>query len=54
MPFPYETWQALKTLVKVCHQFFLEFLEVVFACYKFRSYIIDSKVTAHTDHAAIK
>ena len=31
MPFPYETWQALKTLVKVCHQkiqnffYFLDF-----------------------------
>ena len=22
MSFPYETWQALKTLVKVCHHFF--------------------------------
>ena len=31
-----------------------EFLEVVFACDKFRPYIIDSKVTIHTDHAAIK
>ena len=27
MSFPYETWQALKTLVKVCRQIFLEFLE---------------------------
>ena len=26
IPFPYETWQALKTLVKVCHQKNLEFL----------------------------
>jgi len=31
-----------------------EFLAVMFACDKFRSYIIDSKVTVHTDHAAIK
>ena len=31
-----------------------EFLAVVFACEKFRSYIVDSKVTIHTDHAAIK
>ena len=31
-----------------------EFLEVVFACDKFRSYIVDSKVIVHTDHAAIK
>ena len=30
-----------------------EFLAVVFACDKFRSYIVDSKVTIHTDHAAI-
>ena len=27
---------------------------MVFACHKFRSYIVDSKVTVHTDHAAIK
>ena len=26
----------------------------MFACDKFRSYIVDSKVTMHTDHAAIK
>ena len=31
-----------------------EFLAVVFACDKFRKYIVDSKVTIHTDHAAIK
>ncbi|KAK1644404.1 hypothetical protein QYE76_062209, partial [Lolium multiflorum] len=31
-----------------------ELLAVVFACDKFRSYIIDSKVTIHTDHAAIR
>ena len=31
-----------------------EFLAVVFACDKFRSYIVDSKVVVHTDHAAIK
>ena len=31
-----------------------EFLAVVFACDKFRSYIIDSKVIVHADHAAIK
>ena len=31
-----------------------EFLAVVFACEKFRSYIVDSKVTIHTAHAAIK
>jgi hypothetical protein len=31
-----------------------EFLAVVFACDKFRPYIIDSKVTIHTDHAAIR
>ena len=31
-----------------------EFLAVVFACDKFIPYIVDSKVTVHTDHAAIK
>ena len=31
-----------------------EFLAVVFACDKFRSYIVDSNVIVHTDHAAIK
>ena len=31
-----------------------EFLAVVFSCNKFRPYIVDSKVTVHTDHAAIK
>ncbi|KAK1611013.1 hypothetical protein QYE76_034686 [Lolium multiflorum] len=31
-----------------------ELLDVVFACDKFRSYIVDSKVTIHTDHAAIR
>ena len=31
-----------------------DFLAVVFACDKFRSYIVDSKVIVHTDHAAIK
>ena len=31
-----------------------EFLAVLFACDMFRPYIVDSKVTVHTDHAAIK
>ncbi|KAK1610762.1 hypothetical protein QYE76_034435, partial [Lolium multiflorum] len=31
-----------------------ELLAVVFACDKFRSYIVDSKVTIHTNHAAIR
>src|SRR5215216_6118407 len=31
-----------------------EFLAVLFACDKFRPYIVDSKVIIHTDHAAIK
>ena len=31
-----------------------EFFAVVFACDKFRSYIVDSKVIVHTDHSAIK
>ena len=31
-----------------------EFLAVVFACDKFRPYIVDSEVTIHTDHAGIK
>jgi hypothetical protein len=31
-----------------------EFLAAMFACDKFRSYIVDSKVIVHTDHAAIK
>src|SRR4051812_34953078 len=31
-----------------------EFLAVVFACDKFRQYIVDSKVIIHIDHAAIK
>ena len=26
----------------------------MFACDKFRSYIVDSKIIVHTDHAAIK
>ena len=30
-----------------------EFLAVVFACDKFTSYIVDSKVIVHTDHAVI-
>jgi hypothetical protein len=30
------------------------FLLLFFACDKFRSYIIDSKVTIHTDHTAIR
>jgi hypothetical protein len=31
-----------------------EFLAVVFACDKFRPYIVASKVTIHNDHAAIR
>jgi hypothetical protein len=31
-----------------------EFLALIFACDKFRSYIVYSKVTIHTDHAAIR
>ncbi|KAK1669782.1 hypothetical protein QYE76_057941 [Lolium multiflorum] len=31
-----------------------EFLAVVFACDKFRPYIVNLKVTIHTDHAAIR
>jgi hypothetical protein len=31
-----------------------ELLAVVFACDKFRSYIVDSKVIIHTDHQALK
>ncbi|KAK1613754.1 hypothetical protein QYE76_019271 [Lolium multiflorum] len=31
-----------------------EFLDVVFACDKFRPYIVDLKVTIHADHAAIR
>src|SRR3954465_189671 len=31
-----------------------QFLAVMFACDKFRQYIVDSKVIIHTDHAAIK
>ena len=31
-----------------------DFLAVVFACDKFRSYIVDSKVIVHTNHPAIK
>ena len=31
-----------------------EFLAVVFACDKFRKYIVDSKVIIHTNHAAMK
>ena len=30
------------------------FQQLFFACDKFRPYIVDSKVTIHTDHAAIK
>ena len=31
-----------------------ELLAVVFSCDKFRSYIVDSKVIVHTDHADIE
>ena len=31
-----------------------DFLAVVFACDKYRPYIVDSKVIIHTDHAAIR
>jgi hypothetical protein len=31
-----------------------KFLAIVFACDKFRTYIVDLKVTIHTDHAAIR
>jgi hypothetical protein len=31
-----------------------EFLAIVFACDKFRPYVVDSKVTIHIDHAAIR
>ena len=31
-----------------------DFLAVVFACDKFRSYIVNSKVIVHTDHVALK
>ena len=31
-----------------------EFLAVVFACEKFRSYILGSKIIVHTDHGALK
>jgi hypothetical protein len=31
-----------------------EFIVVVFACDKFRPYIVDSNVTIHTDQAAIR
>ncbi|KAJ9556630.1 hypothetical protein OSB04_011244 [Centaurea solstitialis] len=31
-----------------------EFLAVVYACEKFRSYLVGSKVTVYTDHSAIK
>jgi hypothetical protein len=31
-----------------------EFLAIVFACGKFRSYIINSKVKVHTDHQALR
>ena len=48
---------ASKTLDSAQHNYVAtdkEFLGVVFACDKFRSYIVDCKVTVHTDHAAIK
>ena len=32
----------------------LKKIAVVFACDKFRAYIVDSKVIVHTDHAAIR
>jgi hypothetical protein len=31
-----------------------EFIAIVFACDKFRPYIVDLEVTIHTDHAAIR
>src|SRR3954471_8157451 len=48
---------ASKTLDSAQHNYALtekEFLAVVFACDKFRTYIVDSKVIIHTDHAALK
>src|SRR5664279_848640 len=48
---------ASKTLVSAQKNYATtekEFLAVVFACDKVRQYIVDSKVTIHTDHAAIK
>jgi hypothetical protein len=50
-------YYASKTLdgaQKNCATTEKEFLVVIFACDKFRSYIVDSKVTVHTDHSAIK
>src|ERR1044072_162227 len=32
----------------------IELLSVVFACEKFRPYILGSKITVHTDHSALK
>ena len=31
-----------------------ELIDIVFACDKFRSYIINSKVIVHTDHRALR
>jgi hypothetical protein len=32
----------------------IEFLAIVFACDKFRPYIINSKVIVHTDHQSLR
>src|SRR4051812_43406537 len=51
------TYYASKTLDSAQRNYVTtkkEFLAVVFACDKFRQYIVDSKVLINTDHAAIK
>ena len=44
----------LQTVLKEIMQLLEKILAVVFACDKFRSYIVDSKVIVHTEHASIK
>ena len=44
----------LQTVLKIFAATQKEFLAVVFACDKFRSYIVDSKVIFHTNHVVIK
>ena len=52
--------QEIELLIRYCNLVFIGLLSsrmpvsFVFSCDKFRPYIVDSKVTVHTDHAAIK
>jgi RNase H-like domain found in reverse transcriptase len=54
---PYAIYYASKVLDEAQANYTTtekEFLAIIFANNKFRSYLIESKVTVYTDHAAIK